>query len=610
MGKKKKGFDWMNVRKAYAYFRRLWPFLKPSWFPLVLVVVGMALYAGGYAIRLVVIKPFIEFAEHSDEMTEMRAMEIIEYVAPLSLVLLVGAVAMAVGTFLRQYFLGYAQAYTVVNLQRAIVARILTQPLRFFNNERKGALMSRMTANTRAAGKLVQIVLEAAVSHPLKIIAVMAVLIYTSPLLALGALLIVPVALGPVVLFAGRIRKATHKKYQKLEASSNFFHQMLDGIRVVKSYRLEEAQREEFQRVSEDVFRRDRKVARYKGTSRFGVELTYNAVMAGALFGVGFIFTAPWFVAQGGVGMFVQFFAGLIFLYDPARRLSHSLNEVQESTAALDRAFELLDREPELRDRPGAVEAPEEFQTVRFEGVHFEYEPGQPVLRDINFEARRGQMVAFVGQSGMGKSTLMDLIPRFYDPTQGAVHVDGTDLRDIRNESWLTNIAIVSQDTFLFNTTIAHNLRAGRPDATDAELQEAARAANIWDEIQAMPEGMATRLGDRGVTLSGGQRQRVAIARAFLRKAPILLLDEATSALDTRSEREVQKALDSLIKGCTVFAVAHRLSTIRNADCILVLHDGRVIEQGTHDELIGRNGTYANAWRLQQGEAAETEAAR
>jgi ATP-binding cassette, subfamily B, bacterial MsbA len=608
MGKKRDKFDLMNLRKGVQYFRRLWPFLKPQWFPLLLVVTGMTLYAAGYAVRLIVIRPFIELAERSEELTESAAMEIVQQVAPLSFVLLGGAFAMAIGTFLRQYFMGYAQSYTVIRLQRAIVQRVLMQPINFFNSERKGALMSRMTANTRAAGKLVQIVMEAVISHPLKIFAVMAVLIYTSPLLALATFVVLPVALLPVLLFAGRIRKATHKKYKKLEASSNFFHQMLDGIRVVKSYRLEDAQREEFHKVSENVFRRDRKVARYKGTARFGVELTYNTVMAAALFGVGFIITAPWFAEQGGLGMFVQFFAGLVFLYDPARRLSHSLNDVQESTAALDRAFELLDREPEIKDQSNAKEAPREFETIRFEDVCFEYNPGQPVLHNISFEAKRGQMTAFVGQSGMGKSTLMDIIPRFYDPTQGAVKVDGHDLRDFRMESWLENIAIVSQDTFLFNTTIRDNLRAGRPDATEEELIDAAKAANIWAEIEAMPEGLDTKLGDRGVTISGGQRQRIAIARAFLRRAPILLLDEATSSLDTRSEREVQNALDSLIKGCTVFAVAHRLSTIRGADQILVLNEGRVVEQGSHDELMEKRGAYASAYTLQHGGHTQPEA--
>jgi subfamily B ATP-binding cassette protein MsbA len=562
------------------------------------------MYSGGYAMRLLVIKPVIDLAQGD----ATNAEEVLRTVTPLAGVLLGGAILMAVGTFLRQYYMGYVQAYTVINLQRKMVESVLTQPIAFFNSERKGALLSRMTANTAAASRLVRIVIEGVISHPVTMVAVLTVMIYTSPILSLAVLVVLPIVLVPVMAFAGKIRKATRTKYKKVEASGNFFHQMLEGIRVVKSYRLEKEQRAEFERVSDDVFRRERKVARYKGSSRFAIELTYNTVMAGALFVVGLMMTTVWFAEAGGFGMFAQFFAGLVFLYDPARKLGHSINDVQESTAALDRAFELLDRKPELADKPGALDAPRDFGSIEFQNVEFHYIEGRPVLNDVNFEVKRGCMVAFVGQSGMGKSTLMDLIPRFYDPTGGAIKVDDVDLREVRMESWLKNIAIVSQDTFLFNTTIRENILSGKPDATNDEVIEAARAAHIWHDIEKMPDGLDTPLGDRGVTLSGGQRQRVAIARAFLRKAPILLLDEATSALDSGSEREVQKALDALIEGCTVFAVAHRLSTIRRADAILVMNEGRIIERGTHDDLMKLNGAYAAAFRLQQGEESREPA--
>lgn len=612
MAKSKNKFDWLNLRKALSYFKRLWPFLKPQWPQLSLALVGTAMYSGGYAVRLLAVKPFLDLMgklQSTSSDLESMAVAAVEKSLPFAGILFGGALLMSVGTFLRQYFMGYTQAYTVVNLQRAMVDHVLTQPMAFFNNERKGALMSRMTANTRAASNLVKIVIEGVLSHPVTMVAVLGVLLYTSPMLSLATFVVFPIVLVPVMLFAGKIRNATRTKYKKTEAQGNFFHQMLDGVRVVKSYRLEDEQRAEFERVSEEVFRRARKVARYKGSSRFAVEFTYNSLMAAALLLVSYLATTAWFAQSGGMSTFAQFFLGLVFLYDPARKLGHSINDVQESTAALDRAFELLDRKPEIADRKGAKEAPHEFNEIEFRNLEFHYNKGQPVIRDVSFTVKRGMMVAFVGQSGMGKSTLMDLIPRFYDPTGGGIYVDGQDLRDLQNESWLKNIAIVSQDTFLFNTDIRQNILAGKPDATEEEVIQAAKAAHIWHDIEKMPKGLGTKLGDRGVTLSGGQRQRVAIARAFLRKAPILLLDEATSSLDSGSEREVQKALDELIEGCTVFAVAHRLSTIRDSDMILVLNEGRIIERGAHDELMKLNGAYASAYRLQQGEEKDAEAA-
>ena len=610
-GEQKK-FDWLNVRRAFSYLARLWPYLKPQWLHILLLALGGLLYSIGLSMRVPVVAPFVKLGmewsqKSSFTITDAAAQAVIDEVQPLALALAAGAVLMALGTFLKQYFMGCVQAQTRIRLQRAVVDRLLQQPISFFNAERKGALLSRIGANIQGAGSLVKIAVEDLYSHPLTIITLLAMMFYTSPALTLVLLFICPLVVVPVMMFARKLKRATRKKYQGMEDQGNFFHQMLDGIRIVKAFRLQEDQKLEYDRVSNEVYGRERKIARYKGTSRAIIEITYNSVLAAALLGVGLIFTTPWFQEAGGMGMFLQFLLASFLIYDPARRLGHSINEIQECTTALDRVFEIYDRKPEIMDRPGAQAAPGEFKEIEFDQVRFEYLAQRPVLHDVSFKVARGQMIAFVGQSGMGKSTLMDLIPRFYDPVGGAIRIDGVDLRDLKADSWLNNIAMVTQETFLFNTTVRRNILAGKPNATEHELVAAAKSAHIWDEIQALPQGLDTPLGDRGVNLSGGQRQRVAIARAFLKRAPILLLDEATSNLDTKSEREVQRALDSLVEGCTVFVVAHRLSTIRRANRIIVFHQGRIVESGTHDELVALNGHYASALKLQQGAESENQ---
>lgn len=611
MGKEKsdgRRLDWLSVRRALGYLVRLWPYLRPQWPQFILVALGGAMYAAGFAMRVPVVKPFVELGMDVVKLTEDDARRVLDRTLPLAGFLAAGAVLMALGTFLRQYFMGYVQARTRIRLQRAMVDRLLAQPISFFNAERKSALLTRATSNISAASTLLKIAIEDLYSHPVTILALLGTMLYTSPALTMVVLVVAPIVMLPVMFFARKIKHASRKKYQGLENQGNFFHQMLDGIRVVKTFSLQDAQKQEFDYVSIDVFARERKIARYKGTARAIVEITYNLVMAAVMLGVGLVFTTQWFEDAGGMGMFLQFVVASFLIYDPLRRMGHSVNEIQEASVGLERVFEIYDRQPEIMDRPDAKDAPREFKEITVENVSFEYVPERRVLNNVSFKVRRGEMIAFVGQSGMGKSTMLDLIPRFYDPTEGAIRVDGVDLRDLKTASWLANIAMVTQETFLFNTTIRKNILAGKPDATEEEVIAAAKAANVWDEIAALPKGLDTLLGDRGVNLSGGQRQRVAIARAFLKRAPILLLDEATSNLDTRSEREVQRALDSIVSGCTVFVVAHRLSTIRRADRILVFHHGRIAESGNHDELMAQNGHYAAAVRLQQGEQAENEA--
>jgi subfamily B ATP-binding cassette protein MsbA len=306
----------------------------------------------------------------------------------------------------------------------------------------------------------------------------------------------------------------------------------------------------------------------------------------------------------------------MVQLYMPLKALSNAWNQMQESRGGLDRILEVLRERPLIVDRHGSLEFPGSFQEIRFEGVSFSYgeldpslvrsEEGDlrlPVLHDISFTIAAGQVVALVGPSGSGKSTIADLLARFYDPQRGAILIDGRDLRDFKLSSYLTAIAIVSQEPFLFNTTIRENIRYGREDATPAEIEEAARVAFAHEFILEQPQGYETVIGERGVKLSGGQRQRLTIARAVLKNAPILILDEATSSLDSQAEKEVQRAIDNLIRSRTTLVIAHRLSTVAHADKILVLDGGRIVEEGRHDELLRAKGLYHGLWRSQNPEA-------
>lgn len=339
--------------------------------------------------------------------------------------------------------------------------------------------------------------------------------------------------------------------------------------------------------------------------SRASTELVYTAGIALLMMGLGgYMITAKGEIGFGGAPNIVAFFLALGLMYQPLKLLIKAWNIFQESAAGAQRLFDVTEHVSDVSERDGATQLAGVREAVRYEGVRFDYGAGD-VLRGIDIEVPVGSTVAVVGPSGAGKSTLLDLIPRFYDVTDGRVTVDGHDVREFTLQSLYAHIAVVQQDPFLFNTTIRENIRLGRPGASDAEVVEAARAAQVDTFVSALPAGYDTPCGERGSLLSGGERQRVTIARAMLKDAPILLLDEATSSLDTGSEREVQRALEVLMEGRTTLVIAHRLSTVRHADLIVVMSEGKVAETGTHDELVAAGSLYAHLHRMQHPDAEE-----
>jgi len=373
--------------------------------------------------------------------------------------------------------------------------------------------------------------------------------------------------------------------------------QMFSGIKIVKAFRMEETESRRFRGLNDDLFHREMKVVKIQELSKSITELFNNFTYI-LFMGIG-IYAIMKAMLGLTLPVLVAFLALATTLYRPIKNLSRAYNNVSESMAGIERVTEILDLDPGTPGQEGSETLTEIRKDICFEHVSFSYDGQQTVLKDIDLEVAKGETVALVGRTGVGKTTLSDLIPRFYDPTKGRILVDGVDIRSFSRDSLLRHIAVVTQEPFLFDTSVEENIRYGRPDATDEEILQAARAAFIHDRILALPEGYNTRVGDRGARLSGGERQRITIARAILRNPSILILDEATSSLDAESEQWVKKAVDNLMEGRTTVAIAHRLSTIRNADKIVVLEDGRISMTGRHEELMRREGLYRELCALQ-----------
>jgi subfamily B ATP-binding cassette protein MsbA len=495
------------------------------------------------------------------------------------------------------YLSEYVSNEVINDLRNDLNAHIQDLPLGFFNQNATGALLSRVTSDVYVIGTALTGTAASVLKDGVSLIVLLIVAFYQDWLLALIGVVVFPASVLPMVRLSKRMRTHARKLQGTLGVLTALLQETVQGNRVVKAFNMQAYEKERFAAESRGLQRTAMRVARIRAFNTPMMEIL-------AAFGIaGVVWYGGYSVVVGGrtQGSFLAFLTALLLLYDPFKGLGKANGTIQQGLAAADRVFELLDTVPEVADRPGATALPPMRDRITFEHVTFAYQT-EPVLRDVTLTLRRGEVVALVGPSGGGKSTLADLLLRFYDVQKGAIRIDGVDVRDVTQHSLREQMALVTQHTFLFNDTVKNNIAYGSIAQPMAAIEAAARAAHAHDFICELPNGYDTMIGELGLRLSGGQRQRIAIARALLKNAPILVLDEATSALDNESERLVQQALDTLMTGRTTLVIAHRLSTIRSAARIVVVVRGRVAEQGTHDELLALNGDYRKLHDLQFAE--------
>ncbi len=503
-----------------------------------------------------------------------------------------------VGVFLLRSFFEYVSGYLMASIGIRIIRKVRDDLYKhlihlssdFYSRGRTGDFLSRIMNDVGAIQGAITDVITDLFKQPFIILYnIPMVFIWGGPY-AIYALIIFPIVAVPIVFLGRNLRKTTKKMQERAADITSFIGETLAGVNVVKAFNREEDEIKKFENINKSVFDFFKHTIRITMIQRPLIEVM-GAIGAAI---------AVWFALKTlPPDRFGAFVISLFVFYEPLKKLSKVNSTIQQSVAAGGRIFEILDMKPSVQSAPDAQDFQETIRTTAFRDVHFSYDSQKPVLRGINLEVRHGEVLAIVGPSGSGKSTLVNLLLRFYDPTAGAVEINGRDIRGFTLHSLREKVGIVSQDTILFNMTVAENIAYGMPAASREAVESAARAAHAHEFIQELPKGYDTIMGERGLKLSGGQRQRISIARAILKDAPILILDEATSQLDTESERVVQDALENLMKMRTVFVIAHRLSTVQKADRIVVLEEGRIVQEANHESLIRQGGLYKKLYDLQ-----------
>ena len=579
---------------------RLFGYSRPYRARFLLALIAMLLYGAASAGVAFLIKPIIDQVLPGEANIRFWA------------ALVLGAYALkGLGAYFSTFLMTDIGQRVVRDLRNQMFRHILGQSAGFFSRRTSGQLMSRITNDVNQVQQAVSETLGDLLREGLALLGYAILLFYYDYRLALVCVTSAPIVVYPLVRLGQRVRRTTRRSQEEIEHLSHIAAEAFTGHRIVKAFGAESHEAERFGRAAQKLYRTNLKV-----TSTISVLPPLMEFLGGVAI-VALIWYGSRKISADAItqGTFLGFIFAAFMMYTPIKKLSRVNTNLQQAMSAAERIFELLDTHSEVADKPGAQPLQPLRRTIEFRDVSFVYGDGDgtPVLRDVSFGVRAGQMVAIVGLSGAGKTTLVNLIPRFFDVTDGAILIDGVDVRDVTLASLRANVGIVTQETVLFDDTIAENIAYGKPDATPLEIETAARAAHAHEFIVAQPHGYDTRIGERGQKLSGGQRQRLAIARALLKNSPILILDEATSSLDAESELLVQQALGNLMRNRTAFVIAHRLSTVRRADAIIALERGRVAEIGRHDELLTRpGGVYAKLYALQlfeKEEPVETQSA-